>query len=72
MARDDDSEIRFMAPVQDVRVLDGYCHGSGRDRTGTMREILHEWAERKLHEATMIVRVAGGNPTPPDGGRHGS
>lgn len=60
----DDAEIRFMAPMQDVRVLDGYCSASGHDRSSVMRDVLHRWADGKLHEATVIVRVAGGKPSP--------
>ena len=65
----DDTEIRFMAPCADVSVLDGYCHGTGADRTHVMRGLLHDWAEKKLHEATVILRVAGRNPAAPADGR---
>jgi hypothetical protein len=71
MAIRDETEIRFMAPLSDVRVLDGYCSGTGHDRSHVMREILHRWADDKLHEATIIVRVAAGNPSPPETGRQG-
>ena len=32
-------------------------------RTKSIKQILAEWSQAKLHEATLIVRVAGINPT---------
>lgn len=62
MSDPDQAEIRFWADIESVRVLDGYCSGARTDRTKAMNMILREWAEAKLHEATMILRVASGNP----------
>lgn len=59
-------EIRFEAEDADVSVLDGYCSARGKCRTEVIRQILKEWSEAKLHEATLICRVAGCNPTAPD------
>ena len=56
-------EIRFEAGEQDVAVLDGYCSARGKCRTEVIKQILAEWPQAKLHEATLIVRVAGINPT---------
>lgn len=57
----DDTEIRFPASRADVSVLDGYCHATGAARTDVMQAILHEWAGRQLHIATVVLRTARGN-----------
>lgn len=57
------AEIRFWADMEHVRILDGYCSGTRTDRTKVMNQILREWASAKLHEATMVLRVHGGNAT---------
>jgi len=62
-ARRDEAEVRFWADVVHLRVLDGYCAGAHTDRTKAMNMILREWAEAKLHEATMVLRVSACNPT---------
>lgn len=61
--RDDKAEIRFFAPLEVIRILDGYCAGTRVDRTAAMNVILGEWARAKLHEATLVLRVHGGNAT---------
>jgi hypothetical protein len=61
-----DVELRFMVEIFDARVLDGYCSSNGSNRAEVLRGIVHEWAERKFHEATMICRVADGNPSTVD------
>lgn len=71
MANDRSSEIRFMAPAEHVAVLDGVCSGTNRDRTSVMREILQQWADRRLHEATVLLRVAARNPTYTEDDRKG-
>ena len=65
-------EIRFELPAADVSVLDGYCSATGKSRTDIMRAILKDWSEKKLHEATLICRVAGVNPVSSDAGRRAS
>jgi len=62
-------EIRFEAADQDVAVLDGYCSARGKCRNEVIKQILAEWSQAKLHEATLIVRVAGLNPTKPEDNR---
>lgn len=57
------TEISFELPSDEVAVLDGYCQAKDIKRTTAFRAILREWSERKLHEATLICRVAGVNPT---------
>ena len=59
-------EIRFEAKAETVAVLDGYCSATGRCRTAFINGLLEEWAAAKLHEARVVLRVAGGNPTSPE------
>ena len=61
-------EIRFEAKKHSVAVLDGYCSATGKCRTEFMNGLLDAWAMEKMHEATVVLRVAGGIPTPPAGG----
>lgn len=63
------TEVRFEVQREEVAVLDGYCQGTGQDRTRVMRRILREWSDSKLHEATVVLRVAGRNPVPSEAGR---
>ncbi len=65
-------EIRFEVPADEVAVLDGYCHATGKNRTDVIRGLLIDWSKSKLHEAIMICRVAGANPTAPDTDRNPS
>lgn len=62
-------EIRFEASTEEVAVLDGYCSATGKDRTKIMKELLRQWSEAKVHEATIVCRVAGINPTRQEGER---
>lgn len=62
-------EIRAEFPDDEVNVLDGYCSATGRSRTDVLRTLVREWSDRKLHEATIIMRVAGRNPIDPEPGR---
>lgn len=56
-------EIRFEATDEEVAVLDGYCSSTGKHRTDVMKDLLAMWSRAKLHEATVILRVAGRHPT---------
>lgn len=62
-------EVRLELDEARVRVLDGYCSATGKTRTDVIRGLLQEWSSRKLHEATLICRVAGVNPAAPDHSR---
>lgn len=66
-------ELRFEMQEEDIAVIDAYCSATGRCRTEVVREILAGWAKDKLHEATLILRVAGHNPvrSESDSGRTG-
>jgi len=66
---DKTTEIRFELPVSDLSVIDGYCNGTGKDRTKVLKEIIAAWSAEKLHVATVICRVAGRNPFESDVGR---
>jgi hypothetical protein len=62
-------EIRFEAKTETVAVLDGYCSATGKCRTTFINGLLEEWAKAKLNEASIILRVAGVNPTRPERAR---
>jgi hypothetical protein len=47
-------ETLFELPASDVSVLDGYCSATGKSRTDIMRNILKDWSDAKLREATLI------------------
>jgi len=66
---DKTTEIRFELPLSELAVVDGYCNGTGKDRTKVLKEIIAAWSKEKLHVATVICRVAGVNPMLPDKGR---
>lgn len=55
-------ELRFEMQADDIAVIDAYCSATGRCRSDVVREILALWAKEKLHEATLILRVAGHTP----------
>jgi len=59
----DMAEIRVEVPNEELAVLDGYCSATSANRTDILRGLLKEWSDRKFHEATIILRVAGRNPT---------
>lgn len=66
------TEVRFQMSCDDLAVIDGYCNGTGKDRTTVIREVLGEWSREKLHVATVICRVAGVNPMSSDSRAHSS
>lgn len=59
-------ELRVELPEFTIAVLDGHCSANGACRTKLVTQILGDWAKDKYHEATIILRVAGSNPTLPD------
>jgi hypothetical protein len=62
-------EIRLEMPNESIAVLDGYCSATGKNRTDVIRSLLKEWSDKKLHEAILICRVTGSNPTAPEADR---
>lgn len=63
------TELRVEVPDAELSVLDGFCSATGSSRTEVIRQMLSDWSDRKLHEASVICRVAGVNPTRPEGVR---
>lgn len=55
-------ELRVELSKEITAVLDGYCSATGKCRTQLASEILGAWTEKKLHESTIVCRVAGVNP----------
>ena len=52
-------EIRSEVPADELAVLDGYCSATNKTRTDVMRYLIKDWSEKKLHESTIVLRVAG-------------
>ncbi|WP_313330449.1 hypothetical protein [Comamonas sp.] len=71
----EDTELRLDIPKWVMGVIDaeGIVRGSASSRKEVVNEILASWAERKVHEATVVLRLANVNPTPMDSkeGSHG-
>jgi hypothetical protein len=63
------TEIRFEIPLDELAVLDGYCQGTGQDRTHVLKSIIGDWSVKQLHVSTLICRVAGVNPADSEGHR---
>jgi hypothetical protein len=63
------TELRVEVPCAEVAILDGYCQATGRHRTDVIRALLADWSAARLHEATVIVRMAARNPAEPESGR---
>lgn len=57
------AEVRVELPDEHVAVLDGFCSATNTSRTEVIKQLLAEWSARKIHEASVIMRVAGRNPT---------
>lgn len=64
------TEICFEVESVEASVLDGYCQAKGIKRTQVMRQLLKDWSVEKLHEATLIMRVAGSKPDHAGGNRN--
>ena len=60
-------DVRFEAKDSTVAVLDGYCSATGKCRTAFINQLLEDWAMQKLHEASVVCRVAGINPMESEG-----
>jgi hypothetical protein len=59
-------ELRGMCPRNVVDVLDAISGARRISRTELVNAVLSEWADARMHEAVLIQRVVGFNPTPPD------
>lgn len=64
-ARDNDTaELRHDCPRWVLNTLDAVSMARGeKSRAALVNEILEGWAQKKRHEAMLVHRVAGGNPT---------
>lgn len=63
------TELRFELPVSELAVIDGYCNGTGKDRTKVVKEIIAAWSKEKLHVSMIVCRCAGINPMQSEGDR---
>jgi len=59
-------ELRVEIPDAVAAVLDAYASAGKRPRSEVVNEILLDWAKKRHHEATLILRVAGGDPSWPE------
>jgi hypothetical protein len=66
VANADKTEVRVELHINDLAVLDGFCNATGKNRTCVISDLLADWAKLKLHESTVICRVAGINPMAPE------
>ncbi len=66
MAAEGKAEVRFEVNVSDLAILDGYVIATNANRADVFREMLAAWSAKKRHEAVLICRVAGVNPSDPE------
>jgi len=52
-------ELRGDIEREIVDVLDAVAMSTGISRIDLAEQILKEWADKKIHEATLVVRVVG-------------
>jgi hypothetical protein len=67
------TELRGECPRWIVEVIDAVAlarggPGANIHRATIVNEVLAEWAEKKRHEAMLVHRIAGFNPTGSDSG----
>ena len=56
------TELRGDCPKDTVDVLDAIAHARGVTRTDLVNEVLGNWCADRVHEASLILRMARGNP----------
>lgn len=59
----DTTELRGECPHWVVNVLDAVSMSNNETRTALVNRLLGEWATKKVHEASLIAKLAGINPT---------
>lgn len=66
----DDTELRIDIPKWLMGAIDAeqFVRGSGCSRKQVVIEVLEAWAKRRIHEATVLLRLTEGNPMPSDTG----
>jgi hypothetical protein len=71
----DTTELRVEARKSTVSIIDAtwMAIGGKESRNSIVNKILDEWAERKWHEASVLLKVVPSNPVAPDseGAQHG-
>ena len=55
-------ELRGPCPKDIIDVLDAYSMARGLNRTQLVNDILGKWADGVLHETSVMLSVARGNP----------
>lgn len=60
--RDDYAELRVDLPKVTLGVIDAEAIGNDESRAQLTNRILIEWAERRVHVASLISKVTRGNP----------
>lgn len=51
-------DLRAKITPEADQVLEAISRATGRDKSELVRDVLHEWAGKKLHEARLIHRLA--------------
>lgn len=55
-------EIRGEFSRDQIEIMDAYCQANpGKSRVAILRELLDVWCKQRVHEATLVMRVAGRN-----------
>ncbi len=55
-------DMRFTTPLGIVQVIDAIAHARRVDRGSIINDILLRHCRQVAHEATIVMRVTGGNP----------
>ena len=53
-------DIRSKIPTRTHSLLQAIEQATGQTQSEIVRDVLQQWAEKKLHEATIIARVMRG------------
>jgi len=66
----DDTQLSVNIPKWLMGVIDAEQHarGSGSSRKEVVIEVLETWARRRIHEATVLLRLTEGNQSVRDSG----
>lgn len=61
----DDTELRLSIPKWLMGAIDAeqFARGSSCSRKQVVSDVLEVWARRRIHEATVLLRLTEGNPT---------
>lgn len=66
----DDTQLSVSIPKWLMGAIDAEQHarGSGSSRKEVVIDVLETWARRRIHEATVLLRLTGGNHSVGDSG----